>query len=205
LSSSNFSPVDPCLSAGDLREQGVRARVGTGPLVVEIGFGRAEVLVEMGRASPSLTFLGVEVSRKRVQKAARRVSRAEVGNVWLVHATAEYVLERVLPDASVVECWINFPDPWPKKRHHKRRLIRPAVVMELARVLRPGALLHVATDHSDYARWIADVTDRAEGFVNLHSPRPWSSESPSRPQTGYEAEFLAEGRTIAYLDYRRTE
>jgi tRNA (guanine-N7-)-methyltransferase len=176
-----------------------------GGLVLEIGFGRAEALIEMGRLRPDRTFVGVEVSGKRVRKAARRVARAEVRNVWLVHATAEYLLERVLPALSVTECWINFPDPWPKKRHHKRRLIRPSIVDELARALCPGAVLHIATDHVDYAEWIANVMAREPGFVNLHAPDPWSRCPPPRPETGYEAEFVAEGRTIAYLDYRRAE
>ena len=111
---------------------------------------------------------------------------------------------RVLPSCCVSECWINFPDPWPKKRHHKRRLIRSDVVRELARVLAPGALLHVSTDHPDYAEWIAGVMEAAPDFVSLHARR-WASVRPARPETGYEAEFLAEGRTIAYFDYRRRE
>jgi tRNA (guanine-N7-)-methyltransferase len=73
---------------------------------------------------------------------------------------------------------------------------------QLARVLEPGALLHISTDHPGYAEWIAETMGRVSGFMNLH-PAAWTSVRPDRPETAYEAEFLAEGRTIAYFDYRR--
>ncbi len=170
--------------------------------MLEIGFGRGEALIEMARAAPDRTFLGVEVSRKRALKGARRVDRAEVPNVRIVCSTAEYLLERVLPDGSIAECWVNFPDPWPKKRHHKRRLIRPELVRRIVRVLEPGALLHIATDHAAYATWIAEVMREAPGLRNLHAPDSCSRAQPCRPETGYEAEFLAEGRIISYFEYR---
>jgi tRNA (guanine-N7-)-methyltransferase len=198
------TPLDPVIEAEELRERGLRLCLRAQSVVLEIGFGRAEAPIEMARAAPDRVFLGVEVSRKRVHRAGRRVARAGIQNLRLIHATAEYLLERVLPDRCVSECWINFPDPWPKKRHHKRRLIRPDVVRQLARVLEPGALLHVSTDHREYAEWIAEVMETVPGFVSLHAGR-WASVRPARPETGYEADFLAEGRTIAYFDYRRKE
>jgi tRNA (guanine-N7-)-methyltransferase len=204
LSDLDPTPLDPVIEAEELRKRGLRPCLRVQSVVLEIGFGRAEVPIEMARAAPDCVFLGVEVSRKRVHRAGRRVARAGIQNLRLIHATAEYVLERVLPDRCVSECWINFPDPWPKKRHHKRRLIRPDVVRQLARVLERGALLHVSTDHRDYAEWIAEVMETAPNFVSLHAGR-WASVRPARPETAYEADFLAEGRTIAYFDYRRKE
>ncbi len=191
------------LEAEDLRERGLGASFPPGPLVLEIGFGRAEELIEMARKAPGCGILGVEVSRKRAQKAARRIGLANVPNVRLVHGTAEYLLFRVLPEETIAACWINFPDPWPKSRHHKRRLIRPDVTGELVRVLEPDAILHIATDHPGYAEWIACVLDRVADLENLHAPDRWGSVRPDRAETRYEAEFLAEGRTIAYFDYRR--
>jgi tRNA (guanine-N7-)-methyltransferase len=172
-------------------------------VVLEIGFGRGELLIDLAGADPERRYLGVEVSRKRVIKVARRVARAEVTNARLVHATAELLLERVLPPRSIDECWVNFPDPWPKKRHFKRRLIRPALLARLAEVLRPGARLHVATDHSGYAEWIADALARTPDLESVAGPEPWSAEPPTRRKTGYETEFLAEGRPIFYFEYRR--
>lgn len=202
MSDLDPTPLVPVVEAEELRNRGLRACLKADSVVLEIGFGRAEAPIEMARAFPDRVFLGVEVSRKRVHRAGRRVARAGIQNLRLIHATAEYLLERVLPDDCVSECWINFPDPWPKKRHHRRRLIRPDVVGQLARVLEPEALLHVSTDHPDYAEWIAEVMATAFDFVSLHDGR-WASTRPARPETAYEAEFLAEGRTIAYFDYRR--
>ena len=197
-------PADEVLvEAEALRERGLLEVVGAPPVVLEIGFGRAELLMEFAPARPECTFLGVEVSRKRADKAARRIRRAGIENVRVVHATAEYLLERALPERALAEVWINFPDPWPKKRHHKRRLIRPEVVPWLVRALEPGARLHLATDHPGYAEQIAEVLAAAPALSNLHAPERWSTVAPERRRTAYEEEFLAEGRPIAYFEYQR--
>ncbi len=199
------APAAVAVGADEIAERGLAAAVGPPPVVLEIGFGRGEVLLEMAARRPEASFLGVEVSRKRVEKAARRVARAALANVRLVSAPAEYLLERVLPPASIAECWINFPDPWPKKRHHKRRLVRPDVVALLARALAPGAVLHVATDHEGYAEWIDFVLSRAPGLENLHAALPFARERPAtRSESRYEAEFAAEGRALHYFAYRRS-
>jgi tRNA (guanine-N7-)-methyltransferase len=173
---SDLSPGSPWLEAEELRERGLAACVGPRPVVLDIGFGRAE---------------------------SRRIERAGLAGVRLVHTTAELLLERILPDAAIAEIWINFPDPWPKKRHFRRRLIRREVVAQLARVLEPGGRLFMATDYEPYARWIADVMAGSPGFENVHAPEAWSGARPGRRETAYEAEFLAEGRSIAYFEYRR--
>lgn len=191
------------LEAEELLQLGPEKCVGQGPLVLEIGFGRAELIMDQAEQSSEQRFLGVEVSRKRVIKAARRVQKRGIGNVRLICAPAEYLLERALPPACVHECWINCPDPWPKKRHFKRRLIQEPLIELLTRALRPGALLHLSTDHEGYAGWIDERLGRAQGLENLHHPRPWSGQRPARGQTAYEAEWLAEGRSIVYFDYRR--
>lgn len=200
-----LEPDEVLVESEAIRERGLEASLGASTFVLEIGFGRAELMMELAQARPTQIFLGVEVSRKRVQKAARRVARAGIPNLRVVHASAEYLLERVLPPHSVSECWINFPDPWPKKRHHRRRLVQVEVVPVLARALRPGALLHLATDHAPYAEWIDDALSGSKLFDNLHAPRPWSVQAPERSVTAYEREFLAEGRSIAYFEYARSE
>ena len=198
-----LKPEEVVVEAEALLQLGLDACLGGGPVVLEIGFGRGEVLIDLAGSDPTRRYLGVEVSRKRVHKVARRVVRAEVSNARLVHATAELLLDRVLSAASIDECWINFPDPWPKKRHHKRRLIRPPVLAQLAEILRPGARLHIATDHPDYAEWMAAALDSTPELENLAAPERWSRTPPNRRKTAYEAEFLAEGRSIAYFEYRR--
>jgi tRNA (guanine-N7-)-methyltransferase len=129
-------------------------------LTVDLGFGRGELLLDLASAEPQAAFLGVEYSYKRVLKLARRLARTPLRNLRLVCATAEAIVEDRLPEGFVHAFWINFPDPWPKKRHHRRRLIHPAFVQRLARRLEPGGRLHVATDHG-YAEAIAEVLGRA--------------------------------------------
>ncbi len=194
---------DPCLEAEQLRVLGVERCVGLPPIVLEIGFGRAELILGLAAESPERSFLGIEVSRKRVAKAARRSLRQELRNIRLVHSSAEYVIERALPEGCVGECWINCPDPWPKKRHHRRRLIQPDFLSTLARVLAGDGLLHISTDHRGYAEWIATALPRASELANLHAPKPWSDKRPDRSETAYEAEWREEGRAIVYFDYRK--
>ena len=202
MSGSRPASLTPVLEAEELRERGLETCVGVPPIVLEIGFGRADFLMALADAEPTRQFLGVEISRKRVEKAGRRVMRRELANVHLIKAPAEYLLERVLPEESVGECWINCPDPWPKKRHHRRRLLNGEFLSRLGRGMFPGSALHISTDHQGYAEWIHDALSKADGFHNLHAPEPWSKQCPRRPQTAYEAEWVAEGRTIVYFDYR---
>lgn len=204
MSDPDPAQLESILEAEELRERGLGVCVGPPPVVLEIGFGRGELLLELAARFPQRCFLGIERSRKRVLKAAKRIRRQGLANLRLVHAPAEYLLELALPEACIAECWINFSDPWPKKRHHKRRLFQPSFVVRLARVLEPGARLHAATDHLGYAEWIDAVLAAEPWLRNLHAPRPWSECRPERPITAYEAEWLAEGRPIAYFDYLRS-
>jgi len=203
VSDSGSPGLKPVLEAEELLLRGVAACVGPPPVVLEIGFGRADLILELARSQPERCFLGVEVSRKRVEKSARRVIGAGLTNVKLVHAPAEYLLERVLPEASIAECWINCPDPWPKKRHHRRRLVTPEFTLGMARVMVPDAVLHISTDHAGYSEWMHEVMAKAPGFRNLHAPAAMSMCRPQRPETAYEAEWIAEGREIVYFDYLR--
>lgn len=203
MSDPHPPPLAPVVAAEELRERGLRACLGASRVVLELGFGRAELLLELAEQNPGRTYLGVEVSRKRVLKAGKRAERRELRNVFMIHAPAEYVLERVLPAGVAEECWVNCPDPWPKKRHWRRRLVQAPLVDLLARALMPGALLHIATDHEGYRDWIAEVMAKQDAFVNLHAPAPFVGTRPARRETAYEAEWRAEGRTMAYFDYRR--
>ena len=204
MSDPHPAALAPVVSAETLRERGLRACLGAERVVLELGFGRAELLLELAALHPERVYLGVEVSRKRVLKAGKRATLRELRNVFMIHAPAEYVLERVLPVGAVEEAWVNCPDPWPKKRHWRRRLVKAPLVELLARALAPGALLHIATDHEGYRDWIADVLSKQDVFLNLHAPAPFVGTRPERRETAYEAEFRAEGRTMAYFDYRRS-
>jgi tRNA (guanine-N7-)-methyltransferase len=172
-------------------------------LTVDLGFGRGELLLDLARGAPRAALLGVEYSFKRVLKLARRLARTELRNVRLVCETAEAIVGDRLAEGSVHAFWINFPDPWPKKRHHRRRLIQPGFVRQLASRLEPGGLLHAATDHEGYAEAIAEVLAGEPLLESLHAPAAWSSEAPLRSATAYELEWRAQGRACRYFAYRR--
>ena len=182
----------------------LRERELPDPLVVEIGFGRGEFLIELARAEPEQAFLGVEVSYKRTLKMARRLARLEIGNVMLLEGPAEVLLREVLPAGSVAGFWVNFPDPWPKKRHHRRRLFQPATVADLTRCLRPAGWLRIATDHAGYAEWIDEQLSIAPGLVNAYAPEPWRPRVEGRTPTAYELEWRAQGRSFHFFEYVRS-
>jgi tRNA (guanine-N7-)-methyltransferase len=171
-------------------------------LVVDLGFGRGELLLHLAQAEPERAYLGVDYSRKRVLKMARRLAKTPIETVRLVEATAEAVVAE-LASASVTGFWINFPDPWPKKRHHRRRLLRPEFVRELARRLAPGGFLEVATDHEDYAQWIHAVLAGEPLLANRCAPEPFRRDPPARVPTAYELEWRAAGRAVHYFSYTR--
>ena len=171
-------------------------------LVVDLGFGRGEFLLALAEKEPDGAFLGVEVSFKRVLKLTRRLARTPLANVRLVETTAQRALA-ALPAASVRVFWINFPDPWPKKRHRARRLLQPDFVAELARVLAPGGELHVATDDADYAEAI-DAVLRAEARLgNRFAPERFRRDVEGRPPTSFELEWRALGRELHFFTYQR--
>lgn len=174
------------------------------PLIVEIGFGRGEYLRHLAEAEPTRAHVGVEVSFKRVLKMARRVARSDESNLRLICATGEQVIREVLEPGSVGTFWVNFPDPWPKKRHHKNRLLQAPFVTQLARRLVPGGLLHIATDHEEYAEAIDDVL-RGEPLLENTLGVAYLDDVPDRIPTAYELEWRAEGRSLHFWTYRRRQ
>ena len=171
-------------------------------LVVEIGFGRGEFILDLARKSPERAFVGVEYNRRRVLKMARRLARMDLANIRLVEATGQEVV-RDLPMGSVRELWVNFPDPWPKKRHHKHRFLQPEVVHALALRLAPGGRLHVATDHAGYAEFIQEVLPREPLLENVFFPMPFVREMPDRMATAYERIWREQGSTPYFWEYAR--
>lgn len=175
------------------------------PLVVEIGFGRGEFLLELAAKHPECAFVGVEVSWKRVLKMARKVARSELENIRLVAGRGEAILQDCLPEACVREIWVNFSDPWPKAAHAHRRIFQPPFIARAAEVLEPGGTLRIATDDPTYAEQIGEVL-RAEPLLeNLHAPHSFIREDPERIATSYELDWRAEGRLMHFFDYAPIE
>jgi tRNA (guanine-N7-)-methyltransferase len=147
--------------------------------------------------------VGIEVSFKRVLKMARRLAATPTRNLRLVHARAQDVVRDCLSVGSVATFWINFPDPWPKKRHAKHRIVQPELVHELALRLRQGGALQLATDHRAYAEQMDEVLAGEPLLENAHAPLHWRPDVPGRMHTGYEEEWRAEGRPLHFFEYRR--
>jgi len=180
-------PLDPAALSGDR------------PLWLEIGFGGGEHLVHMAAAYPQVSLIGAEPYVNGVAMLLGRIETAGVSNL-AIHPGDVRDLFDVLPDGSVGKAFLNYPDPWPKSRHHRRRFVTPEHLLPLRRVLAPGSEFRVATDIPDYVRQTLEEVPAA-GFTLIAGPtdRPWADWLPTR----YEKKALRAGRAPHYLTFRR--
>jgi len=171
-------------------------------LIVEIGPGAGESLIPMAEVRPEANVLAFEVYRPAIARMLSSLVRAGVENARIVEADAVAGLEHLLPARSIDELWMFFPDPWPKPRHHKRRLVTPAFADLAASRLKPGGMWRAATDSPGYADRIRDILETNPRFANEHpngeAPR-WEGRSVSQ----FEQRALDAGRAIVDLGYRR--
>lgn len=156
------------------------------PKVLEIGFGNGASLAQMAAAHPELDFLGIEVHRPGVGALLLLLEQNGLGNVRVICDDAVEVLKSRLAEASLDRVQLFFPDPWHKKRHHKRRILQPAFVNLVHDKLKPGGILHLATDWQDYAQQMLDTMNAAPGFRNLADDRGYSPRPDMRPLTKFE-------------------
>lgn len=174
----------------------------TPDVVMEIGFGTGEATLAMAQAQPATGIVAVEVHERGVGSLVRAADRHGLTNIRVFTGDALVALRRFVPPSSLAGIRAWFPDPWPKQRHHKRRLIQPAHVDLMISRLRPGGTVHVATDVAEYADVIAEVMTATQGAVPVivRGPRPgW------RPMTKYERTGAREGRPAQDFVYRRTD
>lgn len=168
------------------------------PLVVEVGSGSGDALRAGAQARPDWDFLAVEVWRPGIAQTLARMGSSPLSNVRFVEADAAQALATMLRRGAAHEVWTFFPDPWPKARHHKRRLIQPAFVDTVHRVLEPGGHWRIATDWADYAEHLHEVLDPDTRWTLVSTDR-----APLRPQTRFELKGRDAGRDIVDLAYRR--
>ncbi len=161
-------------------------RATPGDRVLEIGFGNGASLAEMAASHPNNDYLGIEVHRPGVGNLLRLLGERGIDNVRVIHDDAVQVLKHRLPDACVDRVQLYFPDPWHKKRHHKRRIVSPAFAALVGRKLKPGGLFHLATDWEDYARQMMEVLSAAPGYRNLAGQGQYSPHPDWRPLTKFE-------------------
>jgi tRNA (guanine-N7-)-methyltransferase len=173
---------------------------------LEIGFGGGEHLLWQARTHPDVGLIGCEPFLDGVVKVVSAIDERpdEMGNIRL-HPDDARPLLRWLPDGSIARAFILFPDPWPKARHQKRRLVSEGTLRELARVMAPGAELRLGTDIADYARWMLIAVAREGSFVwTAQEPSDWRVRPADWPQTRYEAKAVAAGRRCNYFRLRRS-
>lgn len=173
------------------------------PLKVEIGFGNGSFLVEMARKEPNCNFLGLEIYKRGLWKAKKRVGRLGLTNVRLLRAEAEAAIPKLFGSEEVSEVHINFPDPWPKHKHRRRRLIKPEFVKTLYRVLRLGGRVYLTTDWPDYVQEMLQFFQDHGGFKNPIEKGFLSQAPAGRPITKYEQGFLGEGQPVYYLIFEK--
>jgi tRNA (guanine-N7-)-methyltransferase len=176
---------------------------GAGDLWVEIGFGGGEHMIRQAVYNPSVGIVGCEPFVNGVAMLLSAIERAGVGNLR-VHAGDARDLMDVLPEGSVGRVFLLYPDPWPKRRHWKRRFVSAGNLDMLARVMRPGAELRVATDIPDYVRHSLEQVRRHPRFAwTAERPADWREPWAGWPGTRYEQKALRDGRTPHYLTFRR--
>ncbi len=171
------------------------------PKVLEIGFGMGQATAEIARGHPDIDYLGVEVHTPGVGALLKLIGEQDLGNLRIVQHDAVEVLRYMIPEVSLDGIHIFFPDPWHKKRHHKRRLIQPAFAQLLAERLRPGGYLHLATDWEDYARQMLEVLGAIPLLRNsaeTYAPRPHY-----RPLTKFEQRGMRLGHGVWDLVFLR--
>ena len=178
--------------------------VPVGDVRLEIGFGGAEHLIAQAQADPATGFLGCEPFVNGMAKALAAIDLAGFANIRLHHGDAIDLLDW-LPPASIARVDLLYPDPWPKRRHWKRRFINAANIARLARVLRPGGEFRFATDWPNYAEWTLLRLTRAKDFAwAAERADDWRRPWPGLTQTRYEAKAIREGRVPCYLVFRRS-
>jgi tRNA (guanine-N7-)-methyltransferase len=173
------------------------------PLALEIGFGNGAALALMAAADPATDFIGIEVHRPGIGRLLLELETQGIGNVRLYREDAVQVMQHCLPPACLDRVLLFFPDPWHKKRHHKRRILQPGFIEIVASLLRPGGILHMATDWEDYAMQMLEVTQASASFRNCAGTGNYAPRPDYRPVTRFEQRGLKLGHGVWDLLFER--
>ncbi|WP_427155405.1 tRNA (guanosine(46)-N7)-methyltransferase TrmB [Streptomyces sp. TRM70308] len=173
------------------------------PVVLEIGFGMGEATARMAADDPGTGILAADVHTPGQGNLLRLAEERGLTNVRVANGDAVILLQEMLPPASLAGLRVYFPDPWPKKRHHKRRIIQPAFLDLAAGPLAPGALVHCATDWEPYAEQMLAVLTAHPAYENTRPDGGFAPRPPERPLTKFEGQGLGKGHTVRDLLFRR--
>jgi tRNA (guanine-N7-)-methyltransferase len=173
------------------------------PRILEIGMGMGDALVEMAAAHVENDYLGIEVYRPGIGSLLKKLDARSVTNVRVICEDAVPVLKQMIPDASLDAVYIFFPDPWPKKRHHKRRLIQKPFAQLLAKKLQSNGVLHLATDWEDYAHHMLAVMNVSPEFIDTAGQNKFTERPGHRPLTRFEQRGRRLGHRVWDLIFRK--
>ncbi len=177
----------------------------TAPLTLEIGFGMGQSLLEMAAAAPEQDFIGVEVHRPGVGALLAGLLKQELTNIRVYSCDAIEVLQKCIADSSLDRVLLYFPDPWHKSRHHKRRIVNEKFAELVRKKLKPGGILHMATDWEPYAEHMLEVLQQAPGYRNLSASGDWVERPQERPVTKFERRGERLGHGVWDLKFVRQD
>ena len=172
------------------------------PVTLEIGFGMGHSLVEMAETDPDRNFIGIEVHEPGVGACLMAAEEAGLSNLRVFHEDAVEVLKQCVPDKSLNCVQVFFPDPWHKKRHHKRRIIQPEFVELLVQKLESGGIIHLATDWENYAEHMLEVLNGSSALTNLSASGDYIPRPDSRPKTKFERRGEGKGHGVWDLQFK---
>ncbi len=173
------------------------------PLIVEIGFGNGESLAAMAETNPQFNYLGIEVHRPGIGHLMLLLEQKGITNVKIYHHDAIEILERKIADHSLAGIHLFFPDPWHKRKHHKRRIVRPEFVELLNKKLQPGGYFHAATDWEHYALEMLKTLSASNNLINLSVNNEYCQRPDYRPMTKFEKRGLRLGHGVWDLRFKK--
>lgn len=169
------------------------------PLFVDVGCGKGSFLVARAGAEPTHAFLGIDRLLVRLRKVEKKLRRAGISNTRLLRVEASYALKHLLPPESITGFFVFFPDPWPKRRHHRRRLFNVEFLDTVHCALKPGGCIHAATDHLEYFAAIDELFSADSRFEHIQTLVPGEAE-----RTDFERQFMGQGLQIGRGSYRKS-
>jgi len=175
------------------------------PLKLEIGFGGGNFLIEMAASQAKTNFIGLDFYHKGIRKTVTRLGNLKLMNARVAYGDARERIPRIFGEGELAEIYVNFPDPWPKKRHAKRRLIKPEFIRMLSGKLRTDGRLRLATDCEPYAVEMLEYLSAEPSLVNSAPEGAFMPERTDLPKTKYEKNFLKLGQKIFYMDFYKAQ
>ncbi len=175
------------------------------PTTLEIGFGNGESMIMMAKAEPDRNFIGIEVHRPGVGRLLHRIAEESLTNIRVINDDAVLVLQQMIPDDALDRVQLFFPDPWHKKRHHKRRIVSEMWAQQIRQKLKIGGILHMATDWENYAEQMLEVMTHSTGYKNLSTQGSYIPRPSERPLTKFEARGHRLGHGVWDLMFTRSE